>query len=298
MRTLPAAIVMLLAIFATGFSFVAIKESQWNLEQTQFLSVFNFLFVAPLWFVAILLCSRASKRAFIASVAVSLGVAVGLTILQTGLYQAQQVSGRRLRCRNQLKQIGVALQQYEQRYGCFPPAYIPDAKGKPMHSWRVLVLQFIDESVYRDYSFDEPWNGPNNRKLMGPIAKAYHCPADSGKGDNTSYVAVVGPGTAWPGKTSSRMRDMRDGPDKTISVVEVADSGINSMEPRDISFDQMDFHINGRPRGSISSCHSRGPNVIFVDCGVRFLSETLPPETVRALLTTAGGEATPADLTK
>ena len=284
---------MLSAIFATFVSFVATKEAQWVWEQTQSLFVFNFLLVGPLWFIAVCLCMRPTKRAIFAGVAVSLGVATGMSLFQVTLYRAQIVSCRPMICANRMKQIGLALKQYEKRYGCFPPAYVPDAKGKPMHSWRVLLLPFLELDVGQKYSFDEPWNGPNNRKLIDTIGKVYHCPTDSGKCDNTSYVAVVGPGTAWPGTSSTRTSDMRDGPDKTIWIVEVADSGINWMEPRDLSFDQMDFHVNGKPHSSISSCHTRRAYVLMADCRVQSLPNTLPPETVRALLTIAGGEVIP-----
>jgi prepilin-type processing-associated H-X9-DG protein len=95
-----------------------------------------------------------------------------------------------------------------------------------------------------------------------------------------------------------RTSDARDGPDKTIWIVEVADSGINWMEPRDISFDQMDFHINGEPHNSISSCHGKRAIVLMADGHTRFLHSTLPPEMVRALLTIAGGEPIPVDVLK
>jgi hypothetical protein len=298
MRVLFAAVFTLLAIVATGFSFIGTREAQWEGEQTLTLSVFNFLLVAPLWFVAMLLSSWPTKRGVLGSVVFSLGLAAFLTFFQTSAFRAQDISGKFLVCQNRLKSIGRALQQYEQHYGCFPPAYIADANGKPMHSWRVLLLPFIEggEEVYRQYSFKEPWDGPNNRKLIGTRIMTYSCPVDSNKGDHTSYVAVVGPGTAWPGAKSTRTSDMGDGPNRTILIAEVADSGINWTEPRDIAFDQMDFHINGTARNAISSCHRGNANVLMADCCVRSLRDTLPPETVRALLTIAGGEAIPDDV--
>ena len=36
-----------------------------------------------------------------------------------------------------------------------------------MHSWRVLLLPYLDRSdLYKAYDFTEPWDGPNNRKLL------------------------------------------------------------------------------------------------------------------------------------
>jgi hypothetical protein len=47
-------------------------------------------------------------------------------------------------CINNLKQIGLAMHNYHDAHGCFPPAYIPDENGKPMHSWRVLLLPYLE----------------------------------------------------------------------------------------------------------------------------------------------------------
>ena len=44
---------------------------------------------------------------------------------------------RRTQCRNNMHQIALALHAYHQANGCFPPVYIADKNGKPMHSWRV-----------------------------------------------------------------------------------------------------------------------------------------------------------------
>jgi hypothetical protein len=285
----------LVAILGTICSAAAVKEAAWVWEETLWLRYFNFFLVAPLWFVAVFLARPSAKHAVLKSVVVALAIAAGLSLFQAGLYHVQTSSGRKAACMNTLKQIGLALQQYETCYGCLPPAVVSDAKGKPMHSWRVLVLRFIDEDLYRQYSFNEPWDGPNNRGLADKIGGIYHCPSDPESPSNTSYVAVVGPGTAWPTKGSIKTSDTRDSPNKAICVVEMADSGINCMEPRDLNFAQMDFHVNGESRNSISSCHTGSANVITADCRVFFLRDTAPPETVRALLTTAGDETVSPD---
>ena len=83
----------------------------------------------------------------------------------------------------------------------------------------------------------------------------------------------------------------------------MANSDIHWMEPKDLSFADMDFHINGKPGNSISSGHvsgaavvfandheARGANVVFVNGVQPYLRRNLPPEAVRALLTIDGGE--------
>src|SRR5260370_743998 len=68
------------------------------------------------------------------------GVVIALLLPQT----SSREPARRSQCKNNLKQIGLALHNYHDVYGSFPPAYFVDASGKPMHSWRVLILPFLD----------------------------------------------------------------------------------------------------------------------------------------------------------
>lgn len=70
-------------------------------------------------------------------------------------------------CRANLNRIGVALQNDEDRYGSFPPAYVLNEQGQRWHSWRVLLLPDLGYTdLYDQYRFDEAWNGPHNRQLL------------------------------------------------------------------------------------------------------------------------------------
>jgi hypothetical protein len=199
----------------------------------------------------------------------------------------------RMQCSNHLKQIGLALQNYHDQYGSFPPAYIRDAKGKPMHSWRVLILPFIEQrQLYEKYRFDEPWDGPNNSKLHNEIVSVFCCPSRSDKQPRTetSYVVVVGSQTLWPGTKATKLSDVTDGTSNTIMAVEVANSGIHWMEPRDLHIVQMPLAINP-PRGQgISSYHPNTAWAVFADGHTAALRTDTPPKTLHALLTAAGGE--------
>ncbi len=76
------------------------------------------------------------------------------------VYRAQRLDST-------LFQLRLALQSYSQDYGCFPPASVADKNGRPMHSWRVLILPYIGRpDLYQKYKFGEPWDGPNNRNLL------------------------------------------------------------------------------------------------------------------------------------
>ena len=159
----------------------------------------------------------------------------------------------------------------------------------------MLLLPFLDqESVYREYAFDEPWDSPRNRKLLDRLGKTYWCPSERGDYHNTSYVAVVGPETAWPGARATPTRDVGGDPHTTILLVEVAASGHPWMEPWDLSLDRMDLHVNGETGNSISSGHGRSASAPMADGSVQYVDRSWTPEILRAALTVG---KTPANLT-
>jgi Protein of unknown function (DUF1559) len=160
-----------------------------------------------------------------------------------------------------------------------------------MHSWRVLILPFLEQQeLYRAYKFDEPWNGPNNRKLSGRIGNIYlRSGLESDQVQTTSFVAVIGPQTMWPGSKATSRNDVGDGRHETLMVVEVPDGQFLWMEPRDLEFDRMSFKIND---GSGKGLGSRlgGARVVSADTGVRTLPDNYDGNKLRAMLTAIGGE--------
>src|SRR6516165_8146874 len=124
-----------------------------------------------------------------------------------------------------------------------------------MHSWRVLILPFLGQhEVYNAYVFDEPWNGPNNRKLAGKIGNIYlRLGLDSDQLHTTSFVAVVGSQTMWNGSQPTNRDNLGDGSHDTLLVVEVPDWRFLWMEPRDLEFDSMSFGINDRSGRGLGS---------------------------------------------
>lgn len=188
----------------------------------------------------------------------------------------------------------MAVATYHDTYGVLPPAYIADAAGRPMHSWRVLLLPFLEQrDLYEQYDFDEPWDGPNNRKLLTqrPSIYAFH-DKESQTGTATNYVAVVGDESAWPFGKSLSMDQISDGGALTILIVENQGGDIPWTQPRDLEFATMSMEV-GAPSG-ISSRFDP-PAVVTADGSVHTLSLGLAPATLRALLTARGGEDVPVD---
>lgn len=99
-------------------------------------------------------------------------------LLVTWVIQPKMVAGWEQGCQANLRAIGLALQAYHADHGCYPPAYMADASGRPLHSWRVLILPYLGEpELFRAYRFDEPWDGPNNARLATWMPELYQCPA-------------------------------------------------------------------------------------------------------------------------
>lgn len=201
-------------------------------------------------------------------------------------------AARRSQCDNNLRQIGLAMQNYHDKYGCFPPAYTVDVKGRRLHSWRVLLLPFLEqEPLYRQLHLDEPWDNPlNSRIFSGVTPLCFRCPSDGENREDTNYVMIAGPRTISNGPNSGRRKDITDGDSKTILVVETCDMGIRWYEPRDLRVDEMSFRINDPEHYSIASRHPGGAKVAFADGQTEFLTDATDPCVVDALTTINGGE--------
>jgi prepilin-type processing-associated H-X9-DG protein len=229
-----------------------------------------------------------------------------LGLLMPAVGSARGVA-RRAQCQNNLKQIALALQNYHEANGCFPPAYIADRNGKPMHSWRVLILPYLGQNpVYSAYDFTEPWDGPKNKKLSASLSPVYICPSETNAGAlgafHTNYVAVVGRNAAWPGEKSRKLGvDFPGGASTTIMVVEVANSGIPWMEPRDLSLDALGAAGAKSSALAVSGNHGHsadffftydrpcGANVAMADGSVHYLPPgSLSTEHLRKILQVGG----------
>ena len=190
-------------------------------------------------------------------------IAAALAILALISKVAQnRADAQRGECVMHMHQIALALWSYQSKYGTLPPAVVTDANGNPAHSWRVLILPFLDsQEIYDRYDFSEPWNGPHNSRLQeelhGPRRHLFYCALSGSPPDVTNYVAVTGPGTLWPTDgTGVLSDDMKSGANPLALVVEVPGMNINWMEPKDISLDDAMARIVDRT--GTKPIHSRG----------------------------------------
>lgn len=243
--------------------------------------------------------------------AVAVGVLVLVCVAALLLFAAPpfdtpREQARHHQCRHHLKVITLALRLYHDDHGSYPPAVVKGPDGEPWHSWRVLLLPYLEEdAVFAAYRFDERWGSSHNCRVAETLSSSspYFCYADeeARRVRTTSYVAVVGEGTMWPPDGSAiGLADVRDDPAGTAHVVEMAESGIFWSEPRDLDFGAMTFEVNSGPGRGVRAVHPgeelwfrrRGPkraNAGFVDGVARPLEEGTQPDRLRSMLLKADG---------
>jgi prepilin-type processing-associated H-X9-DG protein len=203
--------------------------------------------------------------------------------------QAAREAARRAQCTNNLKQISLAIHNFESANGKFPPAAKCDANGKPLLSWRVLILPYMDSSgLYEQFHLDEPWDSPHNKPLSDQIPNAYQCPSSMAPPGQTTYEVVVDPSSIFTGEpVGVDLKSVTDGTTNTLMIAE-ATNPVPWSKPEDLSL------AVGDSIPGIGSKHPGGFNAAMVDGSIRFIKNSpgnpLPPSELKALVTRDGGE--------
>jgi Leucine-rich repeat (LRR) protein len=196
------------------------------------------------------------------------------------------------RCANNLRQIALAIHFYHDAYAQLPTVASFDKNGKPLLSWRANLLPFLDQdSLYREFNPNEPWDSEHNKKLIPRMPDVYRCPnqklADKGK---TTYVLPVGP----PGKSmtlfsgSSQPRILGRDTGDTIMLLDVDDDhAVTWTKPEDLNYNP------DEPMAGLVGHHSGLIAVAFGNGSGRFLKNTIDKEKLKTLFTFNGGATTP-----
>jgi hypothetical protein len=191
---------------------------------------------------------------------------------------------------NNLKQIGIAMHNYHDTQGTFPPAYRAGKDGKPLLSWRVLILPYIEQQdLYRKFHLDEPWDSAHNKKLIERMPATYRSPASHAGPGMTNYETVRGPGTAFPGARGIRLIDIIDGTSNTIMVVEVSDRKAVVWTKPD------DFDFNEKNPGDGLGLWPQGFLAAMCDGSARLIQRSINPQVLRDLFIRNDGNPLPPD---
>lgn len=216
---------------------------------------------------------------------------VGIIALLIGLLLPLRRSGggaaRRSSCGNNLRQISIALLNYQDEYGAFPPAYTVDADGKPLHSWRTLILPFCEQNaLYEKIDLTKPWDDPANQLARNATIHVYQCPSADTPDGKTTYLAVVGPGSVLQPAQPRSAEEITDDKGLTMLVIEVdPEHAVHWMSPEDATESQVVNFASAKPLA-----HPGGTHAAFADGSIRFLPASIKPAVLRALISATGGD--------
>jgi hypothetical protein len=246
--------------------------------------------------------------------------AVGLVLLALApAPQAEEkgeaTANQRRQSVNNLKQIGLALHNYNASYKRLPAAAHLDglararfenpqltaeqlarSQGKyrgtalPLLSWRVAILPYVEEDdldkLYKQFKLDEPWDSEHNRKLIAKMPKVYAPVRGKTKEPGMTYYQVfVGKDAPFDGTIAPRIpASFPDGPGNTFLVVEAGEA-VPWTKPEDIRYDA------GRPLPRLGGLFADGFHAGIADGRVRFVPREAAEKAIRAAITPRGGEA-------
>ena len=221
--------------------------------------------------------------------------------------QAARTAARRAQDSNNLKQIGLAMHNFHDVYKTLPAAYSVDAEGKPLLSWRVHILPFIEENeLYKQFHLDEPWDSEHNRKLIAKMPTVYRSPASRTAPGKTTYIGIGGdihpfgekggcfrrpadnaPTWGKAGKVAgTTFGQINDGLSNTVFVVSAGDDlAVEWTKPVEFTPDKMD------PAKGFIGMFPKGFNVLMGDASVHFLPDSMDKNDLRRILDRKEGQS-------
>jgi Protein of unknown function (DUF1559) len=179
---------------------------------------------------------------------------------------------------NNMKQIMLAMYNYREfNTGRFPPAYNADNDGKPLLSWRVLILPYFEYTdLYNHFHLDEPWDSEHNKKLIASMPPEYISPNSKAGEGTTNYLTVRGENTVFPGKQGMSIQDILDGPHQTIAMVEASDEkAVIWTKPDDFECSE------DNPLKGLIGLHPDIFLAAFADASVKILPASINPQHLR-----------------
>ena len=208
--------------------------------------------------------------------------------------QAAREAARRTKSMNNMKQLMLGLLYHHDTRGAFPAHANYSEDGKPLLSWRVHVLPFLEQqALYDKFHLDEPWDSPHNKQLI-PLMPEVLLDPSSGlqtTDGKTSYLGVSGAAALFNGTDrGTKLIEIRDGTAHTLALVQVSDGRAAVWTKPD------DWQFNTKkPLDGLDGPHPGGFLAARVDGSVLLVPGDTPPNVLRAMTTISGGEVIDID---
>jgi RNA polymerase sigma factor (sigma-70 family) len=198
---------------------------------------------------------------------------------------AKAEAADRERSVNNLKQLAIALYNYHDANGTFPPSAVYSKDGKALLSWRVLVLPYLEEDqLFKQFKLEEPWDSEHNKKLLARIPKVFAPVRGKNKdGSGTYYQVFTGNGAAFDAKRGARITDFTDGTSNTILIVEAAET-VPWTKPADLAFDP------AKPLPKLGGLFGGEFHFALADASAHCGKKDVDEKVLKAFITRAGGE--------
>ena len=187
-----------------------------------------------------------------------------------------------------LKSIAAALNAYADRNGTYPPPVVFDVRGKPLYSWRVLILPFLGyDDLYKQFELSQPWDSVANSNLHRAMPSEFASPnsPDASNNNETNYVLITGPGTLFPPSGPLSPKNL-DNP--TLLVVETKNNTI-WCQPGDIDIGRR-FRVGNKPMVDVGGLHNSSFTAVTVDEEGMRIPSNVPQNVLDAIVTPNGGE--------
>jgi Protein of unknown function (DUF1559) len=226
------------------------------------------------------------RLAIAAGVFAILFVGVGLFLPARRRVPASTI--QRIHCQKKLQEIGLALEHYWDKNSEYPPAYTVDEQGKPLHSWRTLILPYMDQNdLYSKIDLTKSWDDPANAEARKAQMPLFQCPSAKLPQGFTTYLAIVTPNSFLQPNKGRKFSEVTDGPANTIVVFECDDSqAVHWMSPNDANEDML-LMFAGK---EVNNHPSTVKNFLFGGNNIRTLTSARSESELRGLVTVDGGE--------
>jgi hypothetical protein len=202
-----------------------------------------------------------------------------------------QLASQRTQSANNLKQLALAMHSYHDEHQRFPPQAQTGKDGRPLLSWRVLVLKYLgpeERSLFDEFHLDEPWDSPHNKALLPRMPKVYASPRPQpGAEPYTTYYQV------FVGKPRVNLRPIfvegeppasmtllinADGSSFTILIAEAGEP-VPWTKPADLSYSP------SAPLPRLGGIFDTGFHVALADGSVRMVPKGAAESVIRDLIT-------------